>query len=347
MPEFARQRDDRRANDSPLVAWAAANDYPAVVWPEKQDAPPHHRNQPLQALTVSSSVPAEDSCSQRQTLAPPSRAPLPRTESSGGESHHQTSSSARDTALGLRSRLEAPAPEWAWAERLRNLFTSSGAETPPAPADGAEQQRSFAIRALELTGQVALLLVAVLLLGATLPTLFGFHQVTVYGGSMGDSLPAGSIAVTRTVDASDVNLNDVIVVPGSEGGGLPILHRVVEVEEANGRRVVSLRGDANPTDDPRPVTLAGRGDRHVFHVPWLGYAMDLARSREGMITLVGGAVATWLGARALGTLRGRRWPDLVRRMTRVQSAWAAFPVPLVSSGRLGRAIIPQPWVCLS
>jgi signal peptidase len=138
---------------------------------------------------------------------------------------------------------------------------------------------------------VAFFAVAILL-AATLPSFAGFHTVTVYGGSMGKAMPAGSVAVTRPVDAADLEVGDVIAIGGHEGG-LPILHRIVAIEEVQGGRLVTTRGDANQTNDRLPITVSGKGDRLVYHIPWIGYFLAFSRSQLGLALLVGVPAAAW------------------------------------------------------
>ncbi len=174
-----------------------------------------------------------------------------------------------------------------------------------------------------------------ILLAATLPSFAGFHTVTVYGGSMGDALPAGSVAVTRPVDAADLEIGDVIAMGGHEAG-LPILHRIVAIEEVEGGRLVTTRGDANETNDRLPITVSGRGDRLVYHIPWIGYFLAFSRSQLGLALLVGVPATVW-AAQELNILRKAVKRRMDRRAQRRRSAVEAVgrgERGAVSAGRL-------------
>lgn len=157
------------------------------------------------------------------------------------------------------------------------------------------------------SGAVYLVLFAAigLLLAATLPGLLGYHSAIIYGGSMGDALPAGSVAVTRTVDASAVEPADIIA-RSRHDGQQALFHRVVSIDEVDGRRIAILRGDANATNDPQPLILEGEGDRVLFHVPWVGYVLAFVRSSQGLAFVVGPAVTVWLIVLAGSHWRARR-----------------------------------------
>ncbi|HLB24006.1 MAG TPA: signal peptidase I [Dehalococcoidia bacterium] len=149
-------------------------------------------------------------------------------------------------------------------------------------------------------------LVVGVLLAATLPAFAGFHTVTVYGGSMGDALPAGSVAVTRTVDNSQLVVGDVIAL-GRHQGGLPTLHRIVAIEEVDGGRLVSTRGDANQTNDALPIRVSGEGDRLVYHIPWIGYFLHFVGSQLGLALFIGIPATVWTARGFITLQRAIRW----------------------------------------
>jgi signal peptidase len=145
------------------------------------------------------------------------------------------------------------------------------------------------------------MLVVVGALGASLaPRLLGYSSVIVYGGSMGDSVPVGSIAVTEKVQPEDVNVGDVILFHplATSPDSLPLMHRVVSVREEEGQRVLQTKGDANPTPDPTEVALQGTGSRVVYTVPYVGYLVNLARTPLGWALLLF-LPATYLGITTL------------------------------------------------
>jgi signal peptidase len=167
-------------------------------------------------------------------------------------------------------------------------------------------------RFLALTTNVTLAGVALVVAGAlaasVAPRLLGYSSVIVYGGSMADSVPIGSIAVTEKVRPEDVGVGDVIVFhppttstdPSAKSS--PLMHRVVSVREEEGQRLFRTKGDANPTPDPTEVVLQGTGSRVVYTIPYVGYLLDFARTPLGWSLLLVLPV-TYLG---LSTLR-RIW----------------------------------------
>lgn len=77
-------------------------------------------------------------------------------------------------------------------------------------------------------------------------------------GSMSPTIPAGSAALVREIPVAEVRLGDVVTV--ERDGRLPVTHRVVGIDASPSsdgeRRALTLRGDANPVDDPSPYDVA-------------------------------------------------------------------------------------------
>lgn len=150
---------------------------------------------------------------------------------------------------------------------------------------------------------------ALLMAVAVLPSAFGYPALTVEGGSMGNSLPRGSLAIARWLPAEEVQLGYVIVV--DEAGRTSKLHRVIHLEETDGRIIAQTKGDANAAADPGKHVLEGRVAVHTYTIPYLGYGADFARTPPGWTVLVllpAFALSlltlrdVWMGERRGGTL---------------------------------------------
>ena len=107
-------------------------------------------------------------------------------------------------------------------------------------------------RPLATVGDLALAVAAgfgVLCIVATLAAVFGGIGLILFStGSMTPTIPAGSVAVVRTIAAAEVQVGDIVTV--ERPGRLPVTHRVRAIERAAGTdRVLTLRGDANDSDD--------------------------------------------------------------------------------------------------
>lgn len=127
--------------------------------------------------------------------------------------------------------------------------------------------------------------------------LFRFSLVVLVTGSMSPTMPAGTLAIVQNVAAADIQIDDVVTVP-RHGSAVPVTHRVVDVEaRGDGSVSLTLRGDANPIDDPDPYVVHD-AQRVVAALPGLGPAAGWLLSpylRIGFVVLVAAAivVALW------------------------------------------------------
>lgn len=135
-----------------------------------------------------------------------------------------------------------------------------------------------------------MVLVAVLLGGVMFVALTlrdnGYRAVIVSGGSMGDSIPSGSLVATRWRDADEIVAGDVILMREDTAARQPKIHRVIDVHLEGGVYVVQTQGDGNQTPDPEPYALPDRVLVSVGHVPYLGALAAGIASPLGWLLLV-------------------------------------------------------------
>jgi signal peptidase len=135
---------------------------------------------------------------------------------------------------------------------------------------------------------IALVGLASALAAAVVPRAFGYHTLVVQGGSMGDSIPMGSLVIARWTEDEHVHLDDVILVreETDDGPSRPKLHRVVSLDEEGDQILVRTKGDANQTADPKEYILPDRVLIPALTVPHLGYLAGFAMTPLGWVSLV-------------------------------------------------------------
>jgi len=115
----------------------------------------------------------------------------------------------------------------------------------------------------------------------------GYRPVGVYSGSMVPSIGVGSLAVDRPVPAASVRVGDVITFGDPYVRGRVVTHRVIQIaRKADGTLAYRTKGDANPTADPWAVKLPGTVGRYEFDIPFAGYALVYAATREVRTALI-------------------------------------------------------------
>jgi len=143
---------------------------------------------------------------------------------------------------------------------------------------------------LALRGTAGLLAgLAVLAVGAYAALLvLGYQPVAVYSGSMAPAIKTGSLAIERSVPADEVRVGDVITFGNPYAPDRLVTHRVVEKLHARDGRVgYRTKGDANARRDPWTIELPAEVGTVQGSVPYAGYALVYARTREVRSAVIG------------------------------------------------------------
>ena len=219
--------------------------------------------------------------------------------------------------------------------------------TPPPAASARPVSGSIPAHARRPTvsraGRAADAILTLLAVGGSLcivlvllAVVFHVSIIMFKTGSMSPTIPAGSIALVHEVPADVVTVGDVVTV--DRPGVLPVTHRVTSVTEdasatasANPHaRTLTLKGDANRTEDPAPYTVDSV-KRVIFSVP--GIAPLVAQASNpvvlGTTTVVMAAVVTWAF-----------WPRRNRPRSAVGAARTRGPAQGTAEGRRGRSLLP-------
>ena len=156
----------------------------------------------------------------------------------------------------------------------------------------------------------------------------GFHITLIMfkTGSMSPTIPTGSLAVVEQIAGGDIRVGDVITVDRQDA--LPITHRVTSVSPLDGGAVsITMRGDANPTEDPAPYVVT-TARKVLFSVPGLAYAVSAASNpiALGGITIGAAAVVTWAFWPRGESLRRRSGTHTAARVRHAATALAVLGV---------------------
>ncbi|WP_162238904.1 signal peptidase I [Microbacterium sp. Leaf320] len=122
----------------------------------------------------------------------------------------------------------------------------------------------------------AAILGVVCVITATAIFIAGGNVIIFSSGSMAPAIPAGAVALTVPTPADTIAKGDVITVRRDDGR--LVTHRVQEATTSQHMTRVTLRGDANASDDPHPYALQGSVQRVLWSVPELGRVMAAAQS---------------------------------------------------------------------
>lgn len=167
-------------------------------------------------------------------------------------------------------------------------------------AERAEPSRSAGSRLANVLGGIlcvifipiiicnVILIIRSYLAPEELPTVFGYSPVIVLSGSMSPEFEAGDMILLKTVDAEDVEKDDIICFFSEGSKETATTHRVMEVQkDEEGNPVFVTKGDANPTEDIIAVTAEMvRGRYTGLSLPNLGNVAVYLQTPLGMVLCI-------------------------------------------------------------
>jgi signal peptidase I len=118
------------------------------------------------------------------------------------------------------------------------------------------------------------------------PQVFGYQLKTVLSGSMEPGIKTGSIiAVKLAGETNKFKIGDVITFKMDEQN--LATHRIIEVVKSGDQVMYRTKGDNNKTADlDRVLSQNVVAEYKGFTIPYLGYFMNFAQSKNGNLLLL-------------------------------------------------------------
>lgn len=129
---------------------------------------------------------------------------------------------------------------------------------------------------------IGLLIMASLLLVASIVPISGFQIKSVMGGSMEPAISVGSIVIVRS--AEEYLVGDIITFQFPNE--MPITHRIYDLEEREDQLWFVTKGDANEEVDQRMVYERNIIGRVIFDIPYIGFVINFFQQPLGFILLI-------------------------------------------------------------
>ncbi len=143
------------------------------------------------------------------------------------------------------------------------------------------------------------------------PQAFGYQLKTVLSGSMEPAFQTGSVIAVKPLSSEErksLKKDDVITFQASEEK--LITHRVIGVSSSGDHVMYETKGDNNKTADMEPVLSENvRAVYTGFTIPYVGYFIDFAQSKEGSAILLIGPGLLLLGYAAFSIFQAIREID--------------------------------------
>ena len=119
---------------------------------------------------------------------------------------------------------------------------------------------------------IGALLTVVLTKPGQAPNFFGYSFFRVMTGSMEPAIPTNSLIVVKRTPAAELSEGDVITFYSRDPSlmGEPNTHRIISIEESQGKRIFHTKGDANNMADVYPTKEEDLIGRVVYSSYGLG-----------------------------------------------------------------------------
>jgi signal peptidase len=157
-----------------------------------------------------------------------------------------------------------------------------------------------------LTAMVLLFSLAYIKVSGGPPAIAGHQMFIVLSGSMNPSFDTGSMVFVKPTKPSEINQGEIITFRGLGDGRQLVSHRVVSVNNTEDGITFTTKGDANKVPDPNPVPARNLVGKVIFAVPYLGYFMNFAQTRQGIIFLVFIPAAILIMVELIGILKNMK-----------------------------------------
>ena len=178
-------------------------------------------------------------------------------------------------------------------------FYSAKKECELPMAQRQEERSSVRHKVLTIIGAVlCVILIPILLINVILiiksytnkdevPKLGGFCPLIVLTESMEPEIKSGDLIIVKQIDGKDVEVGDVIAFYDPDGNGKSILtHRVTGIDSENGGLSFRTKGDANNTEDKKPVSSDKLVGIYKKRIPGAGHAAMFMQSTAGLVVCV-------------------------------------------------------------
>ncbi|MDH6367501.1 MULTISPECIES: signal peptidase I [Breznakia] len=145
---------------------------------------------------------------------------------------------------------------------------------------------------------MSIILIPILIINVTLivksytepekvPSIGGIAPMIVLTDSMYPEIQSGDLIICNVTDAKKVKVGDIITYfdPKSEKNAV-VTHRVVEIQDVEGKLAFITKGDANNTNDADPIPEQNLVGIYDFRIGGAGNIAMFMQTTQGLIVCV-------------------------------------------------------------
>ena len=150
------------------------------------------------------------------------------------------------------------------------------------------------LRVINVLATVVILVAFVVLLrtvftpAGEIPTIMGYGFMRTLTGSMEPAIPVHSFIVVDTDNSQAYQVGDIITFHSSDDAleGSLNTHRIAAIDEVNGMRSFTTKGDNNDVADTHIISDGDIVGKYLFALPQMGKVMDFLSSSMGFLIVI-------------------------------------------------------------
>jgi signal peptidase len=125
-----------------------------------------------------------------------------------------------------------------------------------------------------------------LLIGLSVPALFGYHSFVVMSGSMEPTIHVGDVVIDKHISPLDARMGDIITFQDPDDPSRLLTHRVRSVHVTGDTVAIITKGDASNGVQRWKIPADGRIGLVKTHLWRIGFLLFWAATRWGRMLLV-------------------------------------------------------------
>lgn len=113
----------------------------------------------------------------------------------------------------------------------------------------------------------------------------GYTPFIVATGSMEPVLHVEDIIITKKVEENQLKKGDIISYYDKQDK-IVITHRIINIEEQEGKKIYTTKGDNNSSEDRNKITIDNIQGKYVISIPFVGKIANYTATPMGLIMIV-------------------------------------------------------------
>ena len=114
-------------------------------------------------------------------------------------------------------------------------------------------------------------------------SLFGYKAYIITTNSMEPTINSGDTLITQNIKEEDLQVGDIITFKKK---GVVISHRITDIEEKEGKKLYSTKGDNNTVEDLEKVEYSEIKGKAVLTIPKLGKLIQFLNNKIVFLVII-------------------------------------------------------------